>query len=669
MRLDRGRGRRGELAVVAGLLALYWLMAVSVSPRLGVTADEVVHAVGGYSYLQFGDYRLHPENGTLPMRWAALPMLGLDLKFPPLDGFDWLHSNAHTTGREFFFGLGNPVDRMLLVGRAMIALTGGFLAWLTWRWARALFGRTAGFVALGLAAFCPTLLAHGGLITSDVALAACLLAALSAAWRLLHRVTWGGLALTTVAAAAAFLAKMSGVLIVPLFAGLLALRVARGSPLVVTLGGAARRVRGRGRVALAGFGALAAVGAGSIVLLWANYGFRYEAFNREVSRAESYHLPWAVLLDEVPMPVPDETPVDRLITAQRPLERTGMMRLIATLRDHRVLPEAYLWGFAHTYKFSRYRPAFFQGEYRATGWAAFFPTSFLLKTPLPTLVLIAAGALALLLGRGGRVRPCWLYRAAPLALFFVVYWAMALTMNLNIGHRHILPTYPVFFVIAGAAALWLVGPAARLLRIAGAAVLALAAVESLAARPFYLSYFQPLAGPGYRHFVDSSFDWGQGLPALKDWLARRERTGDTAPVFLTYFGVDSPAWRGLRVTRFGDEINDHGPRVFPAPVRGGWFVISATHFMRVYLPTRGPWGARHEALYQELRQRRAAAARGGPNVTARELMDLETLQFGRLCHALRDRAPDEIVGGSLLAFRLSDAEIDFALHAPLARIP
>lgn len=668
MTVRAGRVRGAELAALIVLLSLYWLMAVSVSPRNGVTADEVVHTVGGYSYWKFADYRLHPENGTLPMRWAALPLLGMDLQFPPLDRTDWLRSNAHIVGRDFFFALGNPVDRMLLAGRAMIALTGVFLLWLTWRWARGLFGRGAGGVALALAAFCPTLLAHGGLVTSDVALAGCMLAALSAAWRLLHRVDWRWLGLTTVAAAAAFLAKMSGVLIVPLFALLLVVRVARGTPLVVAVGGGARRVRGRARVALASLAALAAVGAGSLGLLWANYGFRYEAFNRAVSPAESYHLPWEVLLDEVPMPVPNESAIDGLITTQRPLEQTGLMKLIAVLRDHRVLPEAYLWGFAHTYKFSRYRPAFFNGDYRATGWAAFFPASLLLKTPLPALGLIVAGAAALLV-RANRVRRAWLYRAAPLAVFFAVYWAMALTMNLNIGHRHILPTYPVFYIIAGAAALWLAGPARRLLLAGGTAVLALAAADSVAARPFYLSYFQPLAGPGYRHFVDSSYDWGQGLPALKDWLEQRERAGKTGPVFLTYFGVDSPAWRGLRVTRFGDEINDSGPRVFPAPVRGGAFVISATHFTRVYLPTRGPWEARHEALYQTLLNRRATAARGETKPELRDLMDLEVLQFSRLCHALREQPPDEIVGGSLLVFHLTDAEVDAALHAPLATLP
>ena len=45
------------------------------------------------------------------------------------------------------------------------------------------------------------------------------------------------------------------------------------------------------------------------------------------------------------------------------------------------------------------------------------------------------------------------------------------------------------------------------------------------------------------------------------------------------------------------------------------------------------------------------------------------LEFGRLCHYLRAREPLEIVGGSILIFRLTDAEVRFALNAPLTAFP
>src|SRR5581483_6550507 len=87
--------------LVAFALGLHWFMAMSVSPRMGVTADEVVHLTGGYTYWKFNDYRLHPENGTLPMRIAALPWLAMDLKFPPLTDWDWLNSRVNLVGQKF----------------------------------------------------------------------------------------------------------------------------------------------------------------------------------------------------------------------------------------------------------------------------------------------------------------------------------------------------------------------------------------------------------------------------------------------------------------------------------------------------------------------------------------------------------------------------------------
>jgi hypothetical protein len=666
------RCRPGFLVALA--LALYAWMAVSVSPRMGVTADEVVHLTGGYSYWKYNDYRLHPENGTLPMRLAALPLLALPLQFPPLDTPDWLTSKVDRVGRTFFFGLGNPVDRMLARARLMVALVGAFAVWLTWRWARGLFGPAAGWIALALAVFSPTLLAHGGLATSDLALTACLLAALSIVWRLLHRVTWPRLALAILVCGATFLAKMSGVLLVPLIALLLFARWLRPAPFVLALG-RPRWLRRRAAVAAATLGLTGAVAAGSLVVLWAGYGFRYAADNPAVSGRDGLYLSWETILDRAPLPSTTPTALARF-SWPRPVPRpTAMTRLIGVLRDHRLLPEAYLWGFAHTYKFSRERPAFLHGDYSLTGWRLFFPTAFLLKTTLPTLVLLAAGALTLIaLARApaGTGRPRWLYRAAPLAFLTGVYGVFAITTHLNIGHRHILPLYPIVFVTASATALWLRGRP-RWLTWALGGVLALHAADSLAARPFYLSYFQPLAGGpdrGYRWLVDSSFDWGQGLPDLADWLAAKKARGDATPVYLTYFGADSPRARALDVVRFGDAINDAGLRVYPAKIGDGWFAISATHFQRVYLPVRGPWTPGLEALYRELMRRLGStAAYPESDVTARTRLladaeDYELLMFGRLCHYLRDRTPDRVIGGSILLFRLTDAEVDFALHAP-----
>ena len=677
--------RLPELLLVALALALYWVMAVSVSPRMGVTADEVVHLTGGYSYWKFNDYRLHPENGTLPMRLAALPLLDMDLKFPPPDDPAWLGSKVNLVGEKFFHQLGNPLAAMLQRGRAMIALLGVFTCWLTWRWATGLFGRAAGWLALALAVFCPALLAHGGLITSDMALTAFALAALSAVWLLLHRATWGRLMAATLACGACFLAKMSGAIIVPLIGVLLLLRWLRPAPYVIALGGRARWLRRRAATGTAALGLLLVVGAGSLALLWANYSFRFEAFNPSLAPAQ-YYFSWDVILDRAPLEWHDDSELAKFAPGRRELRpEGGMVKLVDFLRAHRLMPDAFLWGFAHTYKFSKERPSYFFGDYRKTGWPLFFPAAFLLKTTLPALLLMGAGIVAVL--RPPRCatrlirarRPGALaYRAAPLLLFFAVYWLLAVNMTLNLGHRHILPIYPICYIFAGAAVLWAAGRSRRLVAILLGLAVLLHAGDSLAARPFYLSYFQPLLGGtnrAYHYFVESSLDWGQGLPDLKTWLDRKEAAGDRRPVFLTYFGADSPGARRLPVTRFGDEMSDNGLRTFPAQVRGGWFVISATYFQRITLPMRGTWAEPEEKLYQDIGRRMQAMAahqaQAGPEERAKLLslaMDYEVMQFARLCHHLDHCEPDQFIGGSLLVFQLSDAEVQQALYGPLAPV-
>lgn len=670
---------RTSLLVTALFLA-FWGMAVSVSPRVGETSDERVHLVGGYSYWTLNDYRLQPENGSLPMRVQALPLLPMGLRFPPLDSTHFRTASANDVGHLFLFGSGNPFTSMLARARMANALFGVLALWLVWRWARNLFGPAAGWLALGLGVFCPTLLAHSGLATSDAAITACFLAAIGACWQLLHRATWPRLLIASIAVAAALLAKFSAVLLAPIALVLLALRWAHPAPLVLAFGGRTRWIRRSTTRAFISLGLAAAPGTAALVLVWGAYGFRYSTFNPQLSApgATAPQLAWEKQFGTHPEANPD------LVT-----------RAILAAREYHLLPEAYLYGFTDSYKGSRSRPAFLMGEIGSRGWPQFFPIAFALKTPPTLLLLSLAGIAALALARrrsfhstsntslSSRLRSPrlrwprhgWLYRGAPLLVLFFLYWAVAINTPLNIGHRHLLPIYPVVLVAAGAAAGWLVLARRRALAaIFLAGVMAAHAIDSWATRPFYLGYFAPWAGGterGWHYLVDSSLDWGQGLPDLATWIANKEASGDRAPIFLTYFGTDSPEARKLPITRFGDLFDDLKPRNFPAQVRGGWFVVSATYFQGVYLGVGHPWTAAQEKEYRTLLDRLLHAPRNLAALSEAERLpwaadarNYERLQFGRLVDFLRSRQAEAFIGGSLLAFRLSDAEVQRALYGP-----
>src|SRR6185295_5044903 len=68
--------------IVAILLVAFGAMAWTATREKSPAYDELAHLTAGYSYWLTGDYRLHPENGVLPQRWAALPMLVSQPQFP-----------------------------------------------------------------------------------------------------------------------------------------------------------------------------------------------------------------------------------------------------------------------------------------------------------------------------------------------------------------------------------------------------------------------------------------------------------------------------------------------------------------------------------------------------------------------------------------------------------
>lgn len=650
------------------LLAAFAWLALGQTERVGLTFDEPAHLAAGRAYNATGDFRLHAENGLLPQRWAALAAAWTDAPAPEFSGPAWESGDVWGVARAWLFAPGR--DTMAIVGpaRAMIALLALALLGVIWRWSAALWGERGGLLTLALAAFCPHLLAHGALVTSDTAAALGFAVALLAWWRLLHRVTPGRVLAAGAATAFVALAKFSGVLLAPVVLGLILVRLTRGGGLVVTGGGRRVRVRGIRSTAWLGGAALAAVLIGWIGV-WAGYGFRYAA--TPDGGAARFAQTW----DEVLLTTP-RTGGSVMADGTRPEAvemRAGVVqKFVGWAREAKLLPEAWLYGLAFTDRFSRHRLAYFAGEVRERGWAGFFPAAFALKTTLPALALAVLAALAVARHRRARRLA---YRLAPLGVFAAIYGGFALASSLNIGHRHLLPLYPLLYVFAGAA---LVSARSRF---GLALVLALAgwqAVEAWRVRPHFLTYFNALAGGppgGHRFLVDSSLDWGQGLPELRHWLDARA-AGER--VYLSYFGSDDPRHAGIRATRIGDAYFDHAPdRLILPALEPGIYAISATMLHRVYTQVRGPWSESYEREYRRLvhwwaEQERVPAAErrdseGRPLDAAgyaAELHRLEQLRFGRLCRWLERRPPDTIVGNVFFVHRLSAAELQRALFAP-----
>jgi len=631
-----GRPSQGRVAaVVVLLLVCHFALAVLAVRDKSSTFDEVAHLTAGVYNWKAGDYRLVPEHPPFAHLWAALPVSAGNFKVPDANGPPWSTSDVWNLGRRFLYESGNDAQAVLLRGRAMIALLSVALGLLVWRWSRGLFGEAGGLLSLALYTFNPATLAHGALITTDMAASLFFLATVGTLWRVLHRVSAGNVVLSSLALAGLLLSKTSALLILPMAGVLMLVRLVSGRPTTAAL---RRAVEIRSRLGQAGVWLVAAIGHAVIaaIVIWGVYGFRYPAMRDGEPGSDRFFTP---------------TPLPQGVAAwDYVLEGGGAPgRMIAWARDRRLLPESYLFGVAFTLRSAEVRSAFLNGENRAAGWWWFFPYCFAVKTPLALFgVFLMAAAAGIGVARREGFRN-GLYRTAPLWVLFAVYWASAITSNLNIGHRHILPIYPVLFILCGRAADWLRRPE-RIGKWAVPILTVLCAAAALRVHPHYLAYFNLLAsgpGNGYRHLVDSSLDWGQDLPGLKAWLDRNR----PSTVYLSYFGSAPPTYYGIQAEAL--------PSFLPwAPARwmlltGGVYCISATTLQQIGLLPECRWTEALEDVYQDHRRR----AGDGTGVTREELGLLVKLRFARLCAFLRQRNPDDRVGYSILIYHLTDEDV------------
>ena len=161
--------------------------------------------------------------------------------------------------------------------------------------------------------------------------------------------------------------------------------------------------------------------------------------------------------------------------------------------------------------------SYFLGEIRAYGSWAFFPVLMLVKSPLPFLLAFAIGAAGLL----GRDRGDWQRMAALVGVVAIV--ASVMPSTINIGLRHILPTFALMAIVAAIGlARSLAAPAAGWRVALVGLLLAWQIGEAAAAAPDYLAYFNQLVrGEPQRLVVGSDLDWGQDVRRLSAALHQR----------------------------------------------------------------------------------------------------------------------------------------------------
>jgi hypothetical protein len=648
--------------IAGGLLLLFVLLAVCASTRESPTFDEALHLTTGYLYWTHPHTPLWPDLGIFSQAWAALPLLLDHLQFSetPLK-----HIEEWTQGYQFFYTSGNDPTPMLFQARLMISLLGAALGALVFIWSRRLFGTLGGIISLLLFILSPTMLANAALATTDMAAALGFFSATLAFWNLSHKVSLKNIVLSVLASGCLVLAKMSSVLIAPIFLLILLVRIFSNEP-IERLFLAKRTYCGAWLKAGIGSLLLAVHLVCIIIIIRLAYNFSFNAWGEAAIRNQILNAP-----------------------GFSPWSEKGMITcLVDKISQMNLLPPAYLEGLSYQLV-SGTKGGFLHGVCSRTGFLIFYPVAFLIKTPICTLVLMLTSLVTYVymksdrlaekppISRGDNPACPRLYQLTPLLILGGVYAAACFQGGQDLGIRYFMPVYPVLFVLAGANAYWLrsanLNP-----KIAIALLLGGSAFECLAVGPHYLAFFNEFVGGpwyGYRFLADSSIDWGQDLPDLARWLRQDRASGDSADAYFSYSGTASTRYYGIDAYRLPGHFGCEGP--IPEKLNSGIYIISASSLPGL------PWSAETRGIYAQVQAETARWQATSADPIARESLLAQKgdaywksclrlcamLQFDRLRFYVLQREPDDEVGYSILIYRLSDQALKEALNGPLPNEP
>jgi len=565
--------------LAGGLLTLMFGLAFFSILGDANTMDELAHTPAGYSYIVKQDMRLNPEHPPLLKDlaglsvWLGSKITGTQIAFPD-QSYSWKDkiNGQWEFGRELLFRNGNDADKIIFWARLPMILIMILLGFYVFKWARELYGNKAGIIALFLYSFSPTFLAHGRLVTTDIGAAAAFFIATYYIIKWLQDSTKKNLIIAGIVFGLALLTKFSLVLLIPYF-------------IVITL---LWMIINKDWKPMFG---LILIGIIAMALVYPLYLFHTWNYPMEKQIADANHN----LATYGNRLLADPVLWMNTQTILRPYGQffTGLLMVIQ--------------------RASGGNTAYFMGEISNVAWPLYFPIVFLIKVPLTLLILMAlallsfsltkvrtpktkTGVLSLLRIKSGFFKKYFV--EISLFIFLGIYWYTSITSNLNIGVRHVLPIFPIIYIlIAGQISKWIRMPQGPILekikltpkKLFVSVKMTTKAYFKLCLKyliliilllwyasgviriyPHFISYFnESVGGPsqGYKYVTDSNLDWGQDLKRLAQYVEENKiRT-----IYVDYFGGDDLTYR--LDDRYNPWWGDRNPNELPA---NSWLAISAS---------------------------------------------------------------------------------------------
>lgn len=515
------------LLVVVGHIGMCMWGAYRHSP----TMDEPAYLVAGISHWTFSRFDLCRVSPHLVRVVAAIPVRWAN---PNLDFKNYFVADGvrleHQVGNDFVVANGNRSLWLFTLGRwgcLPFTILGAFVSY---RWAKELFGPLSAMTSLLLWCFSPSILAHAQLLTPDIGVTSLCLASCYAFWKWSKTPSWKTASISGIVLGLAVLAKTNAIAIYP----------------AISLGvfiHACWQGHMRSRVKF-----FQVCGAFVISLYVINFGYGFDGTFRSLGSyrfySETLGSPGSEAIGgnrfqgsafgSIPVPLPASF-VEGFDLQRRDFENTRAKR------------KTYL-----------------RGNWYDHSWWWYYIYLVGVKSPFGTCILVIIGIAQILQSQRRLEVLC--YVAMPGVSLFALPCSQT---GFGASLRYILPAIPFAIIVASAAA----DSAGRTRTFVVIALLVSSLCSSVCAFPHSLSYFNELAGGpqnGHYHLLDGNCDWGQDLLFVRDWI---ENHPDRIPVRYAWWGVE-PSNYGIEVKR--DEIDEQ------APIPSGWYLVSVNHLRSEY---------------------------------------------------------------------------------------
>ena len=415
-----------------------------------------------------------------------------------------------------------------------------------YKWARELFGRKTALFTLLLFAFYPDVIAHGRLVTTDIAAAFGFVVGTYYFSKAIEKKTWKWTVIGAAAFALAQLLKFSAFLLFFVFLILIVIRAIQE-----------RKTKGFWSPLWEYFKIYFWVSAISLIFVWLVY------------------IPFTW---NTPVAIEHQLIETNLTADSKTLVLRNFLHYFEGNAITRGLGHYLLGVMLVVARVAGGNATFIMGHLSDKSISWFFPVAWLIKTPITIIILFLTSIVAYITRKKTK-EGAWI--GSLLLTPIIIYWAFTLKGQLNIGIRHLMPTIPfVLLMIA-----YLVYPVFNnakkyfYQKIILAVLAVYLIVSTMSYYPGFVGYFNESVprDDRYNYLVDSSLDWGQDLLRLKKYVD----DNNIKSIKVDYFGGSQTSYY---LPQAKEWHSAYGPTT-------GWIAVSSTFYQssKLYGEKEGKW--------------------------------------------------------------------------------